>query len=57
MRHSDTGGRNTEFSFAANGGVGVYYWMNGPTGYAVAGGVDREVLLKAAKIVYHQLGY
>ena len=57
MRHGDTGGSNTKFSFTSNGGVGVYYWINGPTGYAVAGGVDREVLLAAAKIVYRQLGY
>jgi len=57
MRHGDTGGRDTAFSFASTGVVGVYYWINGPTGYAVAGGVDREVLLKAAKIVYRQLGY
>jgi len=57
MRHGDTGGRDTAFSFASTGVVGVYYWINGPTGYAVAGGVEREVLLKVAKIVYRQLGY
>ena len=57
MRHGDTGGRDTAFSFASTGVVGVYYWINRPKEYAVAGGVDREVLLKAAKIVYRQLGY
>ena len=57
MRHGDTGGRNTKFTYAAEGNVGVYYWINGPAGYALAGGLEREELLKVAKLVYRQLGY
>ena len=57
MRHGDIGGRNTKFTYAAEGNVGVFYWINGPAGYALAGGLEREELLKVAKLVYHQLGY
>jgi len=56
MRHGDTGGHDTRFSFADEGGVGVYYWISGQTGYALAASLEREDLLKVAKIVYHQLG-
>ncbi|MCX8231133.1 MAG: hypothetical protein OTJ45_04850 [Alphaproteobacteria bacterium] len=43
--------------FTSNAVVGAYYWINGFTRYALAGGIDREELLKAAKIIYQQLGY
>ncbi|MEQ8248642.1 MAG: anti-sigma factor [Alphaproteobacteria bacterium] len=57
MRHGDIGGRNTKFTYAAEGSVGVFYWINGPAGYALAGSIEREELLKVAKLVYQQLGY
>lgn len=36
-------------------GVGVYYWDDGEKGYALAGGLEKEPLLKVAKHVYRQL--
>jgi anti-sigma factor RsiW len=47
----------TKVSFTSNADVGVYYWINGATRYPLAGSIDREELLKAAKIIYQQLGY
>lgn len=55
MRHGDTGNGNTRFTYAAENGVGVYYWIHGPSGFALAGNVDREELLKVAKLAYKQL--
>ena len=36
-------------------GVGVYYWDDGEKGYALAGELQKEPLLKVAKLVYRQL--
>lgn len=55
MRHGDTGGGDKRFAFASQNGVGVYYWIDGPRGYAIAGSVDREELLRLSKRVYQQI--
>ena len=47
----------TAFRYMIRDNVGVFYWMSDSLGYAVAGEVTREELLKVAKIVYRQLGY
>lgn len=36
-------------------GVGVYYWDDGEKRYALAGELQKEPLLKVAKLVYRQL--
>lgn len=36
-------------------GVGVYYWDDGEKGYALAGALPKDPLLKVAKLVYRQL--
>lgn len=45
--------RETAFRYAQEGNVGVFYWADGPLGYALSGELDRERLLEAANIAYH----
>ena len=33
----------------------VFYWLDGPLGYALAGSLEREELLRMARQVYEQL--
>lgn len=47
----------TAFRYMIRDNVGVFYWMSDSLGYAVAGEVTRDELLKLAKVVYKQLGY
>lgn len=47
--------RDTAFRFARQGTTGVFYWIDGPLGYALAGDVDREELAAIARLVYRQL--
>lgn len=46
----------TAFRYAEEKGVAVFYWIDGPLGYALAGKMTREELLKLADAVYAQLG-
>jgi anti-sigma factor RsiW len=47
--------RETAFRYEKDDGVGVFYWVDGPLGYALSGELDRARLLEVAKLVYHQL--
>lgn len=47
--------RETAFRFAQEGKVRVFYWVDGPFGYALTGELDREPLLRAANTVYRQI--
>jgi anti-sigma factor RsiW len=49
--------RNTEtsFRFSEDQGARVFYWVDGPFGYALAGDLDRDELQKIARGVYRQL--
>jgi anti-sigma factor RsiW len=47
--------RETAFRFDEYDGVAVFYWIDGPFGYALAGQAPRESLLYAAKLVYDQI--
>ncbi len=40
---------------AAEKGVGVFYWLDSRLGYALSGGLERDVLLRLARLVYEQL--
>jgi len=45
----------TSFRFSEDQGARVFYWIDGPFGYALAGDIDREELQKIARGVYQQL--
>jgi anti-sigma factor RsiW len=47
--------RDTAFRYEKSDRVGVFYWVDGPLGYALSGELDRARLLDVAKLVYHQL--
>ncbi len=49
------GNRDTAFQFERGGGVGVFYWIDGPRGFAISGELDRAELMAAARIVYAEL--
>ena len=55
--HGDTDGRTTGFLFDDANGVGVYYWIDGDRGYALAGDLDRETLRKVATQAYEHMAY
>ena len=52
--HSHNKG-NTAFRFAQKQEVSVFYWIDGPFAYALAGEVDRVGLLSLANAVYGQI--
>lgn len=45
----------TAFRYARENNLGVFYWIDGPLGYALSGDLDKTELLKVAQAVYHQL--
>lgn len=49
-RNGDTG-----FRFARQGGVNVFYWIDGRFGYALSAGITRDELTRVAYAVYDQL--
>jgi len=51
----ETGNPETAFRFANEGKVSVFYWLDGPFGYALSGELPRERLLAIAETSYRQL--
>ena len=49
------GNRDTAFQFERGEGIGVFYWIDGPRGFAISGELDRAELMAAARIVYAEL--
>lgn len=47
--------RETAFRFAQEGETRVFYWIDGPFGYALAGEIDRDELARLSRAVYQQL--
>lgn len=47
--------RETAFRYAREGTVSVFYWIDGPFGYALSGELPREPLLRVAEVVYRDL--
>jgi anti-sigma factor RsiW len=45
----------TSFRYAQDGATNVFYWIDGPFGYALAGDVSKEELQTLARAVYQQL--
>ncbi len=44
------------FSYAREDGIDVFYWVDGPFGYALSGSTGRDDMLRLATLVYRQLG-
>ena len=42
------------FRFERQGELSLFYWVDGPTGYALVGNLPREQLLALAEIIYQQ---
>lgn len=51
------GGKNQEtaFRFAQEGRVNVFYWVNGPFGYAISADADKAELARVSGEVYRQM--
>jgi len=47
--------KETAFLLSQSGATNVFYWIDGPLGYALAGEVPREELLGLATVLYQQL--
>ena len=45
----------TSFRYAQQGKFGVFFWIDGPLGYALTGELTKTDLLRVAKAVYQQL--
>lgn len=48
-------GAETAFRFASDGPVPSFYWIDHGFGYAIAGKLSRETLMKLATVTYRQL--
>jgi len=53
--NAGTDTRDTSFKFSSDGPVPSFYWVDQGFGYALAGPVPRETLMKLAEAVYQQL--
>jgi anti-sigma factor RsiW len=49
------GNRTTGFRYVRNGTVSVFYWIDGPFGYALSGTIPPDELRSISESVYHQL--
>ena len=47
--------KETAFRFAREGKVNVFYWVEGPFGYAISADADRAALARVSDEVYRQL--
>lgn len=47
--------QDTAFRFAREGKVNVFYWVEGPFGYAISADADRAALARVSGEVYRQL--
>jgi anti-sigma factor RsiW len=46
---------NTAFRFAEQGPIKVFYWIDGPFGYAISADADEKSLTRVSTEVYRQL--
>jgi anti-sigma factor RsiW len=46
---------DTAFRYSRENGVSVFYWVDGPLGYALSGDLPKSDLLGVATVVYKQL--
>jgi len=47
--------RDTAFRFAREGQINVFYWIDGPYGYALSASIPKDELARIATTVYDQL--
>jgi anti-sigma factor RsiW len=47
-------GRQTEFKYREQDGIGAFYWVDDGLAYAITANADRGLLLKVADLVYQQ---
>ena len=55
VRTAANDNHETAFRYAQESKVGVFYWVDGPFGYALSGELERPQLLRVAEIVYRAL--
>lgn len=55
VRRQPAGSGEAAFRYAVEGGVGVYYWIDEHSAYALSGNLDRAQLLSVGHVVYGQL--
>jgi anti-sigma factor RsiW len=51
----DSTNTGTAFRFSEDGQTRVFYWIDGPLGYALAGDLPKDELQSVARMVYRQL--
>ena len=52
---TDVENRDTAFRYARQGDLHVFYWIDRTLGYALAGDMDKDEMLRLARAVYEQL--
>jgi len=55
VRTTADSNHETAFRYAREDQVGVFYWVDGPFGYALSGELERPQLLRVAESVYRAL--
>ena len=55
VRRSGDAGGETAFRYFHEDRVSVFYWIDGPLGYAIAGEIEKPRLLEVANAIYRQL--
>jgi anti-sigma factor RsiW len=55
VRGDKADNQETAFRYAHEENVGVFYWIDGPFGYALSGDLEKTELLRVAQLVYQQL--
>ncbi len=55
VRKGDWESRETAFRYAHEHGVGIFFWIDGPLGYALTGELSKDRLLKLASAVYRAI--
>ncbi|HEU0187401.1 MAG TPA: anti-sigma factor [Gallionellaceae bacterium] len=55
VRTDASANAETAFRYARENNLGVFYWMDGPFGYALSGELGKAELLQVAQLVYRQL--
>jgi anti-sigma factor RsiW len=55
VRHGAWENETTAFHFEQENSLGIFYWIDGPLGYALIGDLDRSELQRLSEAVYEQL--
>ncbi len=54
-RHGGWGDEQTSFQYTKQNNTAVFYWIDGPLGFALVGNLDKLELFKLSETVYQQL--